>query len=98
MKKFTKHPVALLEHYEQEGIVAYFWNKCIDEGLNPSEFQKAHKNLAAHFRKVNYETGISLINSGYVEEKQSKFKLTDKCIKRILKYQLLCSQNKKKKS
>ena len=83
MKKFTTYPIGLgINHSEQEVTIAHHWNQCIDEGVDPSSPIEVTEVRARNFEFKNYETGLSIVNTGHVEKVDGKWKLTEKAIKK----------------
>lgn len=87
MKKFTSIPIGLdINHSEQEITIAHHWNQCIDEGVSPDTPIEVISIRVDNFKHTNQETGLSILNTGHVEEVNGKWKLTEKAIKKCKEY------------
>ena len=83
LKKFTKLPIGLgINHLEQEESIAHHWNECVDLEVDPSEPIEINKTREHNFTFRNYETGLSIENTGHAEKVGDKWKLTDKTIEK----------------
>lgn len=89
MQKVTKMPIGLgMNHLEKEIAACQLWNRHIERGNKPDEWEEIQEwHDTAMFSK-NLESGKSLENEGFieVERENGRFRLTPKAIELLKEF------------
>ena len=91
--RFTNYPIGLGIHkLEMEETVAHHWNQCVEQAIHPSVPISVSEVRKRNLGAVNYHNGRhrervgSLLQLGYAIEVNGKYALTEKAIKKCVKY------------